>query len=121
MVNQMQIKEFGTLCTNKGIILCEKGEGAFLCLRCEEDLENLINLLSKIKADSSLGCAGTPLLNLELTVRTYNRLFDEGIKTIESLQQTPDAVLRRIPGLGKHSFNEVKEALKFYLSLQEPN
>lgn len=49
VVNKYMPKEYTSFCTNRGVILWDKQEGAFLVLRFKEDLENLKKLLDKIE------------------------------------------------------------------------
>ena len=54
---------------------------------------------------------GTPLENLDLTVRTANCLKAEGVNTIEQLSCWTETELLRTPNLGQKSLREIKEQL----------
>lgn len=49
IVDKYEDREYTALATDGGIVLCDKIEGAFLVLRSESDLQNLKQLLDKIK------------------------------------------------------------------------
>jgi len=42
-------REYSSLCTSNGVVLCDKVEGAFLVLRYQSDLDRLKELINKIK------------------------------------------------------------------------
>lgn len=48
IVEKHEPRKYSAMCTNNGVVLCDKLEGSFLVLRCDEDLFNLKELLSKI-------------------------------------------------------------------------
>ena len=48
-VDKLQPRKFSAICENNGIILCDKLEGAFIVLRCKEDIENLKKLLDSLE------------------------------------------------------------------------
>jgi len=63
----------------------------------------------------------TDLMDLQLTVRTYNCLRRRGIKTVEELCRWTESDVIRIRGLGSLAFDEIKDALKARgLSLRKP-
>ena len=47
-VKSYKPREYTTVITDHGIILCDKNEGAFLVLRFKEDIERLRDLLNSI-------------------------------------------------------------------------
>lgn len=52
--------------------------------------------------------------NLDLTVRTYNRLKRASINTVSQLRNTYTEDLREIANLNKQSINEIAEKLERY-------
>jgi|GEM_PF-2739559 len=48
IVEKHSKREYTSLATNNGIVLCDKEDGAFLVLRYKEDIDNLKKLLDKI-------------------------------------------------------------------------
>jgi DNA-directed RNA polymerase subunit alpha len=67
---------------------------------------------------------GTPLTELDLTVRAQNILRAESIYTIEQLCERRAMDLIRAPGMGKKSLNEIREVLRsrgLFLKGDEPN
>ena len=51
-VGKHPVKQFSTLATDNGIVLCERDTGSFLVLRYKEDLVNLKILLNSIDIKS---------------------------------------------------------------------
>ena len=51
------------------------------------------------------------LYDLDISVRTYYRLKRAGIQTVADLCALTDDELRRIPNLGKKSYEEILEKL----------
>ena len=49
---------------------------------------------------------------MELSVRSYNCLINEGIKYIGDLVQKSELDMLRLPNFGRKSLNELKENLK---------
>jgi len=49
IVDKHDDREYSALTTDKGVVLCDKQDGAFLVLRSVKDLENLKALLNKIQ------------------------------------------------------------------------
>ena len=56
----------------------------------------------------------TPIWDLNLTVRAYNCLLSNDIRTIEDLIKWTEYDLVRTPNLGKKSFKEIQTALLRY-------
>ena len=54
IVDEYEPRGYSSFVTNKGVVLCDKKEGAFLVLRYPSDLERLKALLDKIKIVESL-------------------------------------------------------------------
>jgi hypothetical protein len=55
IVDKYDDREYSALATDKGVVLCDKQDGAFLVLRSLEDLENLKTLLNKIQIYKMMG------------------------------------------------------------------
>ena len=49
---------------------------------------------------------------MELSVRSYNCLVNEGVRYIADLVQKSEIDVMRLPNFGKKSLNELKESLK---------
>jgi hypothetical protein len=49
IVDKYTPREYSSIATNEGVILCDKQEGSFIVLRYPSDLERLKQLLDKIK------------------------------------------------------------------------
>ncbi len=48
-VEKHEPREYTSIATNNGIVLCDKEEGSFLVLRYAQDIERLKELLDKIE------------------------------------------------------------------------
>ena len=81
-------------------------------------LDRAMELLSEaesiIEGAEEIECppGETDLMDLQLTVRTYNCLRRRGIKTVEELCRWTTLDVIRIRGLGSLAFDEIVEALK---------
>jgi DNA-directed RNA polymerase alpha subunit len=76
------------------------------------------------KAQKEALATGTPITELDLTVRSQNILRAESIYTIEQLCERRASDLIRAPGMGKKSLNEIREILRargLFLKGDEPN
>ena len=58
-----------------------------------------------------LGVPGTPLEELNLTLRTLSCIKAEGLETVEQLLTCKENTLMKFPNLGRKSLNEIREAL----------
>lgn len=67
-----------------------------------------------MNAEMLKGILKKPIEELELTMRSYNCLKSEQIKTIEDLVRHTEVELFRAPGLGKKSMEEIKEVLNHH-------
>ena len=57
----------------------------------------------------------TPIEALELSVRSFNALHDDGVKTVADLVVKSDRdLLWGVPNFGKRSLNEVRNALEIH-------
>lgn len=87
-------------------------------------LDQLRKLEEQEKAQNEALATGTPLTELDLTVRAQNILRAESIYTIEQLCERRARDLIRAPGMGKKSLNEIREVLRsrgLFLKGDEPN
>ena len=87
-------------------------------------LDQLRKLEEQEKAQNEALATGTPLTELDLTVRAQNILRAESIYTIEQLCERRASDLIRAPGMGKKSLNEIREILRargLFLKGDEPN
>ncbi len=77
------------------------------------DDKELFDLLVEVigRFESTNRFQGTPLSELNLTVRIHNILARDGIFSIEQLQEMTVIDLLRLPNLGKRGLTEIKEAL----------
>lgn len=64
--------------------------------------------------DSRTALLGTPIENLELSVRCYNRLKRAGIHTLGDLSESSERDLISLPHFGDRSLQEVISALERY-------
>jgi len=55
--------------------------------------------------------AGTPLVELNLTQRSYHILYQEGFRTIEDVENKPSYFLKKLKNLGTKSLREIEEQL----------
>ena len=100
--------------------------GAMMKRRREilEHMEKLNKLEEQDKKAQEEAKSGTPLIELDLTVRAQNILRAESIYTIEQLCERRAIDLIRAPGMGKKSLNEIREILRargLFLKGDEPN
>ena len=58
-----------------------------------------------------LGVPGTPIEELDLTIRTMACIKAEGLETVEQLLTCKESTLLKFPNLGRKSLNEIKESL----------
>lgn len=49
IVENYENRQFSSISTNKGVVLCDKKEGAFIVIRSTQDLLNLKALLDKFE------------------------------------------------------------------------
>ena len=87
-------------------------------------LDQLRKLEEQEKAQKEALATGTPITELDLTVRAQNILRAESIYTIEQLCERRASDLIRAPGMGKKSLNEIREILRargLFLKGDEPN
>ena len=64
------------------------------------------------KQSSLMNVLNKKIDEMELSVRSYNCLINEGIKYIGNLVQKSESDMLRLPNFGKKSLNELKENLK---------
>ena len=91
--------------------------------KLDRAMELLNEAESIIEGTEEIECppGETDLMDLKLTVRTYNCLRRRGIKTVEELCRWTESDVIRIRGLGSLAFDEIKDALKARgLSLRKP-
>jgi len=99
--------------------------GAMIARRCEliehaeaaEELEELHAKEQELRREQDKKAqeeakSGTPITELDLTVRSQNILRAESIYTIEQLCERRASALIRAPGMGKKSLNEIREILR---------
>ncbi len=87
-------------------------------------LDQLRKLEEQEKEQKEALATGTPITELDLTVRAQNILRAESIYTIEQLCERRASDLIRAPGMGKKSLNEIREILRLrglYLKGEQPN
>lgn len=87
-------------------------------------LDQLRKLEEQEKEQKEALATGTPITELDLTVRAQNILRAESIYTIEQLCERRASDLIRAPGMGKKSLNEIREILRargLFLKGDEPN
>ena len=48
-VDKHPVRQFSAITADDGVVICDKEQGAFLVLRCKEDINNLKKLLEKIE------------------------------------------------------------------------
>lgn len=87
-------------------------------------LERMQEQAKKQEAEKEALANGTPIKELDLTVRTQNTLRAESIYTVEQLCERTAAGLIQVPGMGRKSLNEIREILRLrglYLKGEQPN
>lgn len=92
--------------------------------RRHEILDHLRKMEEQEKAQKEALATGTPITELDLTVRAQNILRAESIYTIEQLCERRASDLIRAPGMGKKSLNEIREILRargLFLKGDTPN
>lgn len=92
--------------------------------RRREILDHLRKMEEQEKEQKEALATGTPITELDLTVRAQNILRAESIYTIEQLCERRASDLIRAPGMGKKSLNEIREILRargLFLKGDEPN
>lgn len=72
--------------------------------------EEIFDLVTKKDTNCSI-------MELDLSVRSYNCLKRAGINTIEELMKVEDEQLLRLRNMGKKSFKEIKDKLKVFLTI----
>jgi len=84
---------------------------AFLKLKLQpEDFDLLIQLADGTAINKA--SPETPIRELGLSVRTFNCLNNDNLKTLGELVQRSEIELMRIPNLGRLSLKEIKEVLQ---------
>jgi DNA-directed RNA polymerase alpha subunit len=80
----------------------------------EEDTRFRINQAvqkSREKYRNTVEVTGTPIDDLNLTVRTAHGLKDGGVFTVEQLVERTEYEILKFPNIGRKSMNEIRETL----------
>jgi len=88
----------------------------------EQDFSKLVQIAKEYSPSTKDKLLEKSIDELDLSIRSYNCLLNDNIKTLAQLVKKTEAEMLRMPNFGRRSLNEVKEVLaQIGLSLRGKN